>query len=77
MAELCEVCGTDTAENRSGLCRYCALQRAEPAEIEDEAEALAAERASACSGLLEELLLSLVLPASLFLVVLAVRLSHS
>jgi hypothetical protein len=76
MAELCEVCGTDTAQGRSGLCRYCALQRAEPAKRDDDAEALAAERAAARWGLLGDMLLRLGLPAFLFLIMLADRLAH-
>jgi hypothetical protein len=76
MAELCEVCGTDTIQGRSALCRYCALQRTEPAERDEEAEALAAERATARWGLLGEILLWLVLPAFLFLIMLADRLAH-
>lgn len=76
MAELCEVCGTDTAQGRSGLCRYCALQRAAPAERDEEAEALAAEQATARWGLLGDILLGLVLPAFLFVIMLADRLVH-
>jgi hypothetical protein len=76
MAELCEVCGTDTAQGRTGLCRYCALQRAEPAERDEEAEALAAERVAARWGLLGDMLLWLGLPALLLLIMLADRLAH-
>jgi hypothetical protein len=77
MAELCEVCGTDTTQRRSRRCRYCSLQGAEPAEIDEEAEALAAERAAERWELLGELLLWLVPLAALFLIVLAHRLAHS
>ena len=76
MAELCEVCGTNRAQGRSGLCRYCALQRAEPAERDEEAEARAAERAAAGWGLLGDMLLYLALPAFLVLIMLADRLAH-
>jgi hypothetical protein len=76
MAGLCDACGTDTANGRCGLCRYCALQAAEPAESDEQTEALAAERSSERWELVGELLLWLVPPAFLLLIVLADRLVH-
>jgi hypothetical protein len=75
MVELCHSCATDTARGSSGLCRYCALQRAGPAAIGQEPEAVAPERV-AWWELVGEVLLWVGVPAFVIVIGLAEHLAH-
>ncbi|HEV7586121.1 MAG TPA: hypothetical protein VGO14_10110 [Solirubrobacteraceae bacterium] len=76
MAELCDSCGTESAQRGSRRCRYCALQAPGPVELDEASATLAAAKAATRWAFVGEVLINYGLPVLIGVFLLAAGLTH-